>query len=175
MQLISFHEIIPDGNGGVIVTWMRLPPFREKLISMHKKLMLMEMYYGQLMGLQSVLHAESQVWPQLISDLNGGAIIAWEDGRNGTGTNDIYAQRIDENGIAQWTTDGIPVCTDQSIQNETAICSDGNGGAIIVWTDYRTSGSAIYGQRINSDGEVQWIADGKYIFAAIYSLYKYLF
>jgi len=76
---------------------------------------------------------------------------------------DIYAQRIDENGIAQWTTDGIPVCDDQSIQNETAICSDGNGGALIVWSDFRTSESAIYGQRINSDGQAQWVANGKYL------------
>jgi hypothetical protein len=159
----SFHEIISDGNGGVIITWQRLPtvPGETDIYAQRVDA------NGNIMwtnnGVAVCLATGSQSWPQLASDLNGGAVIAWEDGRNGTGTVDIYAQRINGNGTVQWTVDGIPVCDDQSYQTETAICPDGNGGALIAWTDNRTSGNVIYGQRVNSAGEVQWVVNGKYL------------
>ena len=158
----TFHEIIPDANGGVIVTWSRLPSFGETDIYAQKVDADGNVLWATN-GVAVCVDTLVQAWPQLISDSNGGVIIAWEDGRNGTGTNDIYAQRIDENGIAQWTTDGIPVCADQAFQTQTRICSDGNGGALIIWEDYRTGSSAIYGQRINSAGQAQWVTDGKFL------------
>ncbi len=159
----SFHEIIPDGNGGMIVTWMRLPTVPGKTDIYAQKLDADGNLLWTTNGVAVCLAVESQNWPKLISDSNGGAIIVWEDARNGAGTLDIYAQRLNENGVTQWNSDGIPICAEQSYQTETAICSDGNGGAIIVWEDHRTSESAIYGQRINSAGEVQWTADGKFL------------
>jgi subtilisin-like proprotein convertase family protein len=159
----SFHEIIPDGNGGVIITWSRLPSIGSQTDIYAQKVDADGNVLWAANGVEVCTAAESQSWPKLISDSNGGAIIAWEDSRNGIGTGDIYAQRISENGTAQWTADGIPVCAEQSYQTETQICSDGNGGAIIVWEDHRTSESAIYAQRINSAGEVQWTADGIFL------------
>jgi len=159
----SFHEIIPDGDGGVIVTWMRLPTVPGKTDIYAQKIDADGNALWTTNGVAVCLAVESQSWPQLVSDLNGGAIIAWEDARNGAGSSDIYAQRINENGTTQWAVDGIPVCAEQSIQTVSTICSDGNGGALIAWEDYRAAGNAIYGQRINSDGDVQWIANGKYL------------
>lgn len=159
----SFHEIIPDGQGGVIVAWQRLPTVPGQTDIYVQKIDSSGTTVWTTNGVAICTAVESQSWPKLISDLNGGAIVAWEDGRNGIGTGDIYAQRIDENGIVLWTTDGIPVCSDQAYQTQTRICSDGSGGAIIIWEDYRTSSGAIYGQRINSAGQVQWVTDGKYL------------
>jgi subtilisin-like proprotein convertase family protein len=158
----SFHEIIPDGNGGVIITWTRLLSVGGEVNIYAQKVDANGNVLWATNGVAVCTAAEMQAWPKLTSDLNGGAIIAWEDGRNGTGTNDIYAQRINENGVAQWAEDGIPVCNDQSYQTVTAICSDGQGGAVIVWEDSRStsSGSDIYGQKINSLGQPQWTVDG---------------
>ncbi|HTP79121.1 MAG TPA: hypothetical protein VMM57_01815, partial [Bacteroidota bacterium] len=44
--------------------------------------------------------------PTIVSDGSGGAIITWEDHRNGT-DNDIYAQRINAAGTPQWTSNGV--------------------------------------------------------------------
>lgn len=159
----SFHEIVPDGNGGVIVTWQRLPTVPGETDIYVQRVDANGNVLWTNNGVAVCVATGSQSWPKLVCDLNGGAIIVWEDGRNGPGNNDIYIQRINENGIAQWTTDGIPVCNDISNQNETAICSDGNGGAIVTWTDSRTTESAIYGQRINSAGEQLWTANGKFL------------
>src|SRR5262245_50589662 len=53
---------------------------------------------------------DHQQSPKLLSDHAGGAFIVWRDHRNRT-DDDIYIQRFDSNGVAQWTPNGIPLCT----------------------------------------------------------------
>lgn len=103
-----------------------------------------------------------QYWIQIASDGAGGAVVAWEDPRAGNGNRNIYAQRINASGVVQWTTDGVPVCTAANNQNAPVIASDGAGGAILAWYDYRLGGpyAQIYAQRVNAAGSVQWTADG---------------
>src|SRR4030042_5337905 len=75
--------------------------------------------------------------PQIVSDGVGGAIIAWFDNRTGTDI-DIYAQHLNSAGVAQWGGDyGIPICKELHDQSDVKVISDGVGGAIIVWQDYR--------------------------------------
>ena len=100
-------------------------------------------------------------WPCVIAgDGTGGAIVAWVDYRNGTTNSDIYAQRINNLGEAEWTTDGIEICTAPSYQTYPAIVEDGVGGAIITWEDSRNGGDQIFAQRINTSGIVQWVSNG---------------
>ncbi len=101
-----------------------------------------------------------QRYPQIISDGLGGFIIAWYDRRNGKNY-DIYAQRVDLAGMVQWTADGTVICAAIGDQYDPMLAADGQGGAIIIWYDRRNgSDYDIYGQRIDSSGKVQWIADG---------------
>lgn len=106
-----------------------------------------------------------------VSDGCGGAIIAWEDGRSGSA--DIYVQRVDVNGRALWTTDGVPVCTaagNQGLYHSstgttgfTPLLPDGEGGVWIVWQDERAFASRardIYLQRLDADGRPQFAAGG---------------
>ena len=94
-----------------------------------------------------------------ISDGLGGAIIVWEDSRNGSNY-DIYVQRINASGIVQWTANGVAVCTSTNNQLNPKIVSDGSGGAIITWFDGRNGNDDIYAQRINTAGQVQWNSNG---------------
>jgi hypothetical protein len=97
----------------------------------------------------------SQDVPQIASDNLGGAIIAWQDGR--TSINDIYAQRIDADGAAQWTNNGVPVCTAVLPQENPCIVSDGGNGVIMAWEDGRNSATTardIYGLHLGSAGTV---------------------
>jgi len=100
-----------------------------------------------------------QTYPLIISDSSGGAIIMWTD--KNEGSSDIYAQRIDANGIVRWTADGVAISTASNDQSYPAIASDGSGGAIITWNEYRSGTNYdIYAQRIDASGMVQWAADG---------------
>jgi hypothetical protein len=86
---------------------------------------------------------------RMAPDGSGGAIIVWEDFRSGEA--DIYAQRINENGEAQWNQNGVSVSTNTVDQKYPVIVSDGSGGAIIAWEDYGGGNPNIYAVRISSD------------------------
>jgi hypothetical protein len=100
----------------------------------------------------------SQRYPRIVSDGSNGAIFVWQDDRNGDF--DIYAQRVDATGACQWATDGVPVCAAYDHQQDAKIVSDGSGGAIVAWQDERRFWPNVYCQRIDSNGDVLWAADG---------------
>ena len=100
-----------------------------------------------------------QPYPFVISDGAGGMIVAWHDYRSGTNF-DIYAQRVDAFGFPQWTANGVALCTDVADQFGPDIVSDGSGGAIVTWADYRSGSGDIYAQRVNASGALQWTTDG---------------
>ncbi|HAG51817.1 MAG TPA: hypothetical protein DCL42_10875, partial [Deltaproteobacteria bacterium] len=101
-----------------------------------------------------------QYQPTIVTDGSGGAIITWWDLRNDINYPDIYAQRIDATGNVLWTADGVPISTAAGYQYSPTIVTDGSGGAIITWHDYRSGNYDIYAQRINANGNVLWTTDG---------------
>ncbi|TAK61156.1 MAG: T9SS type A sorting domain-containing protein [Bacteroidetes bacterium] len=107
-----------------------------------------------------------QDYPTITSDGTGGAIITWEDRREGAGFVNIYAQRINNKGVVQWTTNGVAISTASGAQDKPVIIGDGAGGAIIAWNDKRSGSYDIYAQRIDSAGIVQWTTNGVAISAA---------
>ncbi|MCK5219684.1 hypothetical protein KAR10_09180, partial [bacterium] len=56
----------------------------------------------------------------------------------------------------QWTSNGVPICTQTNSQERPAACTASSGGAIIVWQDYRFGNYDIYAQRIDSNGSIIW-------------------
>jgi hypothetical protein len=96
---------------------------------------------------------------QLIADGSGGAIIVWADLDFEDGG--IYAQRVNASGAGQWGGGGVAICTEGSGQHEPQLVSDGAGGAIIAWIDYRNDiYTDVYAQRVDASGAVHWTSDG---------------
>ena len=108
---------------------------------------------------------------RMAADGSGGAIIVWEDYRSGEA--DIYAQKIDENGQPKWDPDGVAVSTATNSQLRPVIVSDGSGGAIIAWEDYRTGYWNIYAVRISSAGATypvgSWMDNGNALNPGLYN------
>ncbi len=102
--------------------------------------------------------ARDQTSPRMISDGLGGMITVWQDSRDSatTGT-DIYAKRLDQNGLTKWT---VALSKASGDQNLPSIIADGQGGAIAVWTDRRGGGADIFAQRINNLGGILWKLNG---------------
>ncbi len=110
-------------------------------------------------GINVSLLSGDQRAPSLATDGSGGVIITWNY-YTGTST-DVYAQRFNLAGIAQWITNGVVICGEATAEQfNPKITSDNNGGAIITWLDYRVSAGDIYAQRVNASGIVQWTANG---------------
>lgn len=150
-------QIAPDGSGGAIIVWEDL---RSGTNIYAQRVDAAGVVQWTADGVPVCTAAGMQEIPQITSDGSGGAIIVWRDDRSGTSF-DIYAQRVDGTGAAQWTTDGVPVCTAADAQNLPQIVSDGSGGVIIAWQDFRSGTSYdIYAQRVNAAGVAQWTADG---------------
>jgi len=62
--------------------------------------------------------------------------------------------------FAAWPLDGVPVCSETAEQSGQRIASDGAGGAIIVWKDFRGTYTDIYAQRVDADGNILWTPGG---------------
>jgi len=177
-------QLISDGSGGVIIVWrddrnynpppppsldpflddpMQLildpPPEAPKLINIYAQhLNSRGQITWDLDGVPLSLAVGGQFFPQLVPDGEGGAIVVWEDYRR-SGDSDIYAQRIDKDGLVLWPPD-VAICSAAGDQGKPKIISDGAGGAVIVWQDFRSGEYEVYAQRINGDGVPQWAADG---------------
>ena len=107
--------------------------------------------------------AGNQTGPKISMDAGGGAVVVWQDKRNGVDY-DIYAQRINSIGAAQWTANGVGICTvsgsTQSAPDLT--CQNMPNGAAFTWQDKRAglTSTNVYAQKVNLSGVVQWITNG---------------
>ena len=150
--------IVPDGGGGAIVTW---EDYRIGTADIYtQRISTSGVVQWVANGVALCTAANNQQTPVIISDGAGGAIVTWQDQRLGPGA-DIYAQRINASGVVQWTADGVALCAAASFQYNPTLVSDGAGGAIVTWQDYRTGTTwDVYAQRVNALGANQWTADG---------------
>lgn len=120
-------------TNGIIVTWK--DKRGDTLDIYAQKLDLNGNREWQTNGVVVCNAIEEQKNPNIISDKNGGAIITWEDERNGDW--DIYAQRISYNGNAIWQNNGEPICLAIENQSSAKNIPDNKGGTIIAWEDKR--------------------------------------
>lgn len=106
----------------------------------------------------------------LLTDDAGGVIIVWQDGRSGS--LQLYAQHLDAAGYKTWPEAGVPISTATSWGQylwNAKVVKDGEGGAIIVWSDERNMQESqdfqadVYAQKIDAAGEIQWTINGNVI------------
>ncbi len=144
-----------DGQGGIIIAFRVLSAtdnvWAQRLNSSGQR------QWGNG-GVGVCTYASAQYVNAIVSDGNGGTIISWTDLRRGS--KDIYAQRLNLNGVPQWTLNGTPICTSSGDQENSQLCSDGAGGAIISWQDKRSTDINIYAQRIDTGGSTLWTLNG---------------
>ncbi|MGE5178804.1 MAG: FlgD immunoglobulin-like domain containing protein [Bacteroidota bacterium] len=105
----------------------------------------------------------SQTNPTVVPDGAGGAIVAWIDGRNGN--QDIYAQHALATGTVDpvWPPEGRAVCAAVGDQSIPVAVTDGRGGVILAWIDFR-NGSVpdIYAHHVQAAGVMDsaWPSNG---------------
>lgn len=108
-------------------------------------------------GLPVCRALDDQLGVAATTDGVDGAIIAWQDGRNGGTNGDIFAQRVDGLGNPLWQVDGVPVSVPTGEQNFVVVTPSIDQSAIVLWRDSSGGTSAdIYAQRISSNGSRLW-------------------
>jgi hypothetical protein len=156
-QMQSRPDAISDGAGGIIVVWQDYRNLGHDIYAQRIDADGTAMW--GVNGVSVCSASGEQEFPKIVPDSVGGAIIVWEDRRLPTHQN-IFAQRVDANGMAQWTPDGVIVCDAPTYENQFQVIADGLRGAIVSWTDGRNGLPDIYAQRLNADGDTLWTFDG---------------
>ena len=166
-------QVISDGSGGAIAVWHQWP--KGKVEFGTPKAEIQDICAQRVDADGNILWQENGVplgitkgggqsphTPLVVSDSSGGAIIIWEDLRQGMMS--IYAQRIDAEGNIKWQEGGVKVCyikSHSSFAYRTAV-SDGSGGAIIAWgyKEAETNEEGLLVQRIDAGGRTAWPSNG---------------
>jgi hypothetical protein len=124
---------------------------------------------GDANGVAICTVSGSQAHSVVVGDGTGGAIIVWTDFRDYRAQGaDVYAQHVLPSGQRDllWPGNGLPVCAlvgDQALQSAV---TDGAGGVIVAWTDWRMGQadglSDVYAQHVLASGilDPKWPANG---------------
>ncbi len=143
---------VSDGSGGVIIAWEDNRNGNYQIYAQHILALGTLDPTFPLNGLAICPTASGQqVSPSIVGDGTGGAYITWHDTR--TGGEGIYTQYIVA-GAEVWQSTGILVSTSGPSVALPAIVSDGSGGVIISWDDFRNGSADIYAQHILAAGNV---------------------
>jgi len=161
--------IVSDGTGGAIIAWQdgrseanALDIFVQHVLRSGK----VDPAWPANGRALCTVRGDQQL-PKIASDGAGGAIVCWMDGRSGFTGTDIFAQHVLASGAVDpaWTANGVALCTAPSLQALPQLVSDGSGGAIVTWHDFRssTTGADIFAQHVTRSGVVDpaWPVNGR--------------
>jgi flagellar hook capping protein FlgD len=150
-----------DGAGGVMVVWAdnRDGPnyydvFAQRLDGSGASLWTAG---GARIYTDAAGNLQDQVTPFIVADGSGGAFLAWSDYRN-AGLNhgsDVFAQKINSSGAAQWGADGVAVAATTNSEAGPRVVLDGAGGVFVGWT---SPGGVL--QHLTGAGAALWLANG---------------
>ncbi|MGD1048903.1 MAG: FlgD immunoglobulin-like domain containing protein [Candidatus Krumholzibacteriaceae bacterium] len=150
--------LVSDGSGGAIVAWQDNRSGNNDIYA--QRISSAGAVQWAACGVVVCNASAAQSNPQIATDGSGGAIIVWADHRN-TLDDDVYAQRLDASGNAQWTANGVGVVSwTTGDQNGCRIVPGASGGAIVAWLDTRAGNADIYAQGLDASGACLWTANG---------------
>lgn len=150
-------QLTADGAGGIIVAWEDNGNINAQKINSAGT----ELWGASGVGTVVCNATSTQDIPQIVSDGSGGAIIAWEDDRNGTANTGIYAVRMVATGSASisWTPNGNMVgetgfdcrwrASDTYGHNNYHIVPDGTGNYYVIYDVFDGVDFSIFGRRIS--------------------------
>ncbi|MBN1915443.1 hypothetical protein JW796_00405 [Candidatus Dojkabacteria bacterium] len=110
-------------------------------------------------GSQVVCNAsDSQLDLRITNDGQNGAVISWTDQRNGN--NDIYIQRLNSSGAAQWVANGLQYTSTSDSQANSSLVYAGSNSVILAWSDGDVgTDRQVKVAKIDSSGAEVWQTD----------------
>ncbi|HET6462490.1 MAG TPA: hypothetical protein VFH33_01715, partial [Candidatus Krumholzibacteria bacterium] len=153
-------RIVGDGTGGAFVTWFDLRNGNDYDIYVQHVDASGVALWGAG-GVAICTEPNDQVDARIVNDGSGGIVVVWLDDRAGVYARHVYGQRVDVTGVAQWTAQGIPICTASTYRSDMNIVTDGTGTFIVAWEDwYRIAYIQGFAQKVDATGGIGWFPDG---------------
>src|SRR5262245_817398 len=169
-------SITTDGAGGAIVAWMD-GQFLSNIFAHHllasgdvdpawpgvgRSLLL-----DDLNSTGDNIINGGRIFPQIVSDGAGGAIVSWQELRDSDTEIDVLAQHVLASGVVDpaWPADGTALVKIVRNQQDQVMVPDGAGGAIVAWVDSRAGANEfdIFAQHVLATGVVdpRWPLNGR--------------
>jgi len=151
-------RIVSDGSEGAVIVWEDSINNNWDIYAQHINASGVTQWTSG--GVAVCTASGSQINPKIVADATGSVYIVWQDKRNGNDY-DIYCQKLNASGTAQWTANGIAINTATNSQINPKMDMDNSGDVIIAWQHYNTgAGYDVYAQRLDASGTKQWNTNG---------------
>ncbi len=109
-----------------------------------------------------------QLQPRFTMNGTDGVYVTWLDERSGGfPQSDIYLQYVSNDGTVGLTENGLALTSGKKYQTGGLVRPDGNGGALVVWSNASTGSIGITAQHVTDTGSQTWDADGMEFFFGI--------
>lgn len=103
--------------------------------------------------------ADRQEASKVVALGSGVTIVVWKDDREGAGSFDqVYAQKLDANGVPQWAPNGVRVSDTRFHHGQPAAVADREGGVFIAYSQSPepTVDRDLFMQHVDGSGSVLW-------------------
>jgi len=155
----SAPVLVGDGKEGAFVIWRDKRESRVAIYAQHLNHLSQPTW--QQDGILVATSAKDQLALAAISDDKNGALIFWQDLRNDVG--DIFGQRVDASGNLLWGAAGLQIVQANNKQSDPKVVSDGEGGAFVVYRDFKSGNEDIAVQRIENTGKILFEPAGRIV------------
>lgn len=148
------YSAIPDGNYGLIFTWVEQIGASIQMARVDSS--------GALVwnpGVLPVCEASSNQDRCRIKRNGNYFYVAWSDNRFPASNSDIYMQKFDMNGVPQWTLDGIKCTSVNTYISYTQLCP-GNNGSMMCTVNGNIAAGGFVLQKMNADSTFAWGSTG---------------
>ena len=152
--------VIPDERGGSIIIWRDDSPGAMVLYAQRYDRQGQALWTAGGVPLSINLPVKDQLFPTAVPDGYGGCLVFWQDQR-GTDSQ-IYGQHLTIVGTRGWGDEAMQMAPNPADQTGPAAASDGAGGAVVAWRDWRSVSSGgdvdLYAARVNTAGTLVYSA-----------------
>lgn len=158
-----YQAAIPDGAGGVFVTWRddrKATPSLQDYDVYAQRLTALGAPLWAADGAPVCTNTSMQDRPAACADGTGGLYAAWTDAR-GTDA-DVYAQHLGANAARLWTLDGYRISRDAGAEDNVSVVPSA-GGCIVVWQHTAPAAPGarrVFAQRLDAAGAIRWTYGG---------------
>src|SRR5262245_49121948 len=166
--------IASDGLGGAFIVWQDTRSLATRAHDVYSARLgtaggLYPAWPANGDSLSATSHTEYM--PHAIPDGLGGMIAVWSVDLLDTQDQEVALQRLSSAGARIWSP-AVACAIARGRPSDfvvlTTFCTDGNGGAIVAWSDYRnaSTGGDIYAQHVAANGTVTWTTNGNLVCGA---------
>jgi hypothetical protein len=151
-------DMINDGHGGAIIAgvYFTSPSPSNDAEGRIQRIDSSGQLLWKKAGKIYTLDADVETFPAIVSDGDGGALVAWDDTTNGKRAR--YVARFEQAGKLLWKTQGFRLWL--RTVNGPPIFSNDMGSMMWLANEISTTQGDLYAFRVDSSGTVSWGMDG---------------